>query len=202
MEEKYKLLLNSAGESLKKKGFVKKGSTFYLAAENNWGLVNFQKSKESKSDRIVFTINIGVLSSLLRLTLRNIEISSKPIIDDCHWKKRIGFLMSKKQDHWWVIDEATSIDDLISEVINLLDNFAIPAIENHISDNMLESQWLIGNAEGITELQRYIYLTTLLKLNNKPNLPQVIEDLKKFSRGKAYEYSAKEHIKELESYAK
>jgi hypothetical protein len=196
------LLLNSAGESLKKKGFVKKGSTFYLAAENNWGLVNFQKSKESKSDRIVFTINIGVLSSLLRLTLRNIEISSKPIIDDCHWKKRIGFLMSKKQDHWWVIDEATSIDDLISEVINLLDNFAIPAIENHISDNMLESQWLIGNAEGITELQRYIYLTTLLKLNNKPNLPQVIEDLKKFSRGKAYEYSAKEHIKELESYAK
>jgi len=196
----YKVLLLEVEEKLKSKGFTKKGNTFYLFENNNWALLNFQKSKNSSSTRVTFTINIGVLSTALRKIIDNTDIAVKPSIEDCQWKKRIGFLLPEKQDYWWEIDNDSSLKNLIAEITKTITTFAIPEIENHISDENLEKEWLRGIAEGATEFQRYVYLTTLLKLHKKENLALLVEELKSFSKGKPYEYAAQEHIKSLETY--
>lgn len=46
-------------------------------------------------------------------------------------------------------------------------------------------------------MNKYIYVTTLLKQQNDERLPAVIEEFKAISKGKSFEQTAKEHIKEL-----
>jgi hypothetical protein len=198
---KYKQLIATLETPLKSEGFIKKGETFYLYRNNNWGLINFQKSKSSSTEKISFTFNLGITSTRLRKVINNVDIEVKPSIEDCHWKKRVGFMLSQKQDHWWQINDSTSLEHLFMEITTILKTLAIPEIDNHITDSSLEKEWLSGIAEGVTELQRYIYLTTLLKLNGDEKLPMVIGELMTFSKGKSYEYSARVHIKELEKYA-
>jgi hypothetical protein len=198
--DNYKSLLAIVGNILKDQGFAKKGDTFCLFKYNNWGLINFQKSKNNSAETISFTINMGVSSTTLRRTIGDGDLTAKPDIEDCHWGKRIGFLLPQKQDYWWQVDNNTSPIHLIDEITDVLNKLAIPEIENHLSDESLESEWLTGVAEGATELQRYIYLTTLLKLNNKEKLSLLVEELRAYSKGKTFEYAAREHLKELETY--
>ncbi len=198
--DKFKTLLAEAFNVFKIKDFVKKGDTFYLTRNNNWGLINFQKSRSSLAGTFSFTINVGVCSNALRKTVDRGDMSMKPDIEDCHWKRRIGFIMHQKQDYWWKIDDNTNLDSITEEIISVIKASALPAIEGHISDESLELEWTIGVSDGLTEFKRHVYLTTLLKLGQKENLSLVIEDLKKISKGKPYEYAAMEHINELETY--
>lgn len=198
--DNYKSLLAVVGDSLKAQQFIRKGDTFYLFKDNNWGLINFQKSRNSLTPSVSFTLNIGVISARLRKILYKNDLEGKANIEDCHWKKRIGFLLPVKQDYWWLIGPDTSLEHLINEILTILETLAIPEIERHITDEALKLMWLTGAGEGATELQRYIYLTTLLKLSSDDRLAKIVGDLVAFSKGKSYEFTAKEHIKELETY--
>lgn len=44
-------MLDSIGSLLKEEGFAKKGDTFYLLSEGNYGLINFQKLKDEQVAR-------------------------------------------------------------------------------------------------------------------------------------------------------
>jgi hypothetical protein len=79
--------------------------------------------------------------------------------------------------------------------------FQLLALNEHVSDEGLEKEWMEGTYAGTTELKKYIYLTTLLKVKKDVRLPTIIEELMVFSKGKSYEATAKEHIRELETYA-
>ena len=168
----------------------------------NWGLINFQKSRNSSSVEIHFTINIGVCSYELRrlVGIGVVDIKSKPGVDECQWKQRIGFLMPNKDDYWWQISLDTAVEGMAKEIQNVLNVLAIPKIMSHISDDDLISEWMAGRSEGITEFQRYVYLSTLLKLNNRPELSKVIEEMKTYSKGKPIENSMNVHLKDLETY--
>lgn len=194
----YSTLLTGISKVIKIQGFNKRGNTFYLFKNNNWGLINFQKS--TSSDKLSFTINIGVVSTLLKQVIDKAAVVLKPDINDCHWKKRIGFLLPEKKDHWWTIDNNTSIENLVKEISYILETLAIPELINHLSNDYLEQEWSSGKAEGATQLQRYIYLTTLLKINNNKKFLQVLEEFKAYSKGKPYEYTAQEHINNLQNY--
>ncbi|OYU96714.1 MAG: hypothetical protein CFE21_00050 [Bacteroidetes bacterium B1(2017)] len=198
--DKYKLILSFVSEYLEPFGFKRKGNTFYILKNNNLGLINFQKSSKCSKKATIFTINLGISSTLLRKLLNNDSLKLKPDIDDCHWKKRIGFLLPQKQDYWWEINSNTSIDSLLVELTTLFSTLVIPEIINNIADECLEQQWIQGESAGITELQRLIYLTTLLKVGKRNNVIQEIDNLRRFSKGKAFEWTAMEHIKELEKY--
>jgi hypothetical protein len=193
---KYKNLLGHIGNILQKEGFLKKGNTFYIKKNDNWGILDFQKSRSSTSFEVLFTINIGISLTILK-KFNNENLKQKPEIEKSHWSERIGFLLPEKKDHWWKINNDTVLDQLTNELSELIVNIAIPEILNHITNESLEMEWLSGVSSGLTELQRYIYLTTLLKLNNNDTLPLHIEKLKFFSKGKPYEEIANEHIKAL-----
>ncbi len=200
--QQYQQLIKIIGNELKGMGFVKKGKDFYILKENNWGVINIQPGKWNSQKEKSFTLNLGICSNLIRKTIEEIGADVVPDIDRCHWKMRIGFLMPEKKDHWWEISESTSIDQLGQEITTILETNAIPEIEKNISDTGLMDQMLNGNSQGITELQRYIYLTTFLKLFDDGRLALMITELEKIAKGKSWELAAKEHIKELANYGK
>jgi hypothetical protein len=195
--EKYKILIDKTGDFLKGHGFTKKSTTFYVCREGNWGLLNFQKSQESSTEAVYFTINLGVSSTRIREFLDKGKKTRPAAIDECHWKTRVGFILPDKKDTWWKIDEHTRLESIFAEIRAIILNKGIPEIMSHISDESLMLDWLGGTSEGLTNLQRYIYLTTLLKINNKPNLSEVISEFKKFAEANSLEHRAKIHVQNL-----
>jgi hypothetical protein len=194
--DKYKSLISEIGSILKPLNYKKSGETFYYIKDKNTGIINFQKGRSSTAASTLFTINLGTYSSSLRVFDR-IDLKSKPIISDCHWRKRIGFLLPQKQDYWWQINENTSLTSLINEIANILKELAIPEIQKYISDESLERSWIRGISEGLTEQQMYLYLIALLKAYNKPELQAKIVELMNFSKGKPFYNNVKENLEKL-----
>ncbi|GEP89762.1 hypothetical protein CTE07_14070 [Chitinophaga terrae (ex Kim and Jung 2007)] len=115
---------------------------------------------------------------------------------------RIGFLMPVKKDFWWEIDGVTPVGRMAEDIITNLQSLVIPEILRNISDKDLIEEWIQGRREGITEFQRYVYLTILLKFYQDERLARVIEELKSYSKGTSIEIAAIEHLKELDLLAK
>src|SRR5579862_3193905 len=116
--EKYKYLIEKIKDELKILGFTKKGSTYYTRESNNWGLINFQKSRHSSNDQILFTIDLGVCSEKIANFLSHLSVG-KPGIESCHWKERIGFLMDQRKDYWWEINSDTDIEPVSNEILSV-----------------------------------------------------------------------------------
>lgn len=194
--EAFKKIISQLGLILKPYNFKLKGSTFYLFKDDNWGLVEFQKSKSSTSESVTFTINLGTCSNLLR-KIKERDLKVKPIIAECDWKKRIGFLLPAKNDHWWTIDKNTNLTKLTEEISSIIKDQIIPEIMNYIRDEQLEKHWRTGNSEGLTEYQRIENLTLILKEKNSKDLPSIVSIIREEVKGKPLERSVSIHFKEL-----
>lgn len=179
----YNSLLKDISAFLKKKGFSRSGSTFYIERDNNFGMIYFQKSSKSNAEEKIFTINIGICSHKLLFFSPNL-LSKKPTIEICHWRKRLGHLLSDNRDVWWSIKDEEQIDALASELKLYINDMAIPAIEQHISDEQLLIEWLSGKSPGLTNIQRLENLAILLKNMNKKDLLQQVEQELKEKRNK------------------
>lgn len=188
---KFEELIRALSPMLKPMGFSKKGNSFYLEAGKNCGVLNFQKSLSTTKNKIKFTINYGIYSGALKV-FDNFDVKSRPTISVCHWKNRVGFLLPKKQDYWWVIDDSVPLSELLTEIKSVLIDLAIPEIRKYLSDESLEKSWAEGVSEGLTKQQMYLYLIVLLKTNNKPELNSKVEELIGFSTGKPFFNNVKE----------
>jgi len=184
---------------MKHLGFNKKGNNFYLEIAQNYGILNFQKSRDSTRQVAIFTINFGIFSNTLgRLEFTNND-SKKPDIGQCHWESRIGHFMPNSPDYWWKISMAEDLPSIVAEVLKVIQNILIPEINKRLTDKGLINCWLNESYAGTTEIGRFKYLTTLLKENGDFNvLNQVIETFMQFSKGKSNAYRAKEHLKEID----
>ncbi len=192
----YKVLLSNLKDFLKIKGFSKKGDSFYISNHDNWGIINFQKSTSNSVEMKSFTINIGVFSTKIEAFMGTYD-AKKISVWDCHWRNRIGLFLPEKKDYWWKIDSQTSIEVLYNEIVNIIDAIIIPNLNKYLSDENIKSNWLDGNSDGVTELQRYLYLTILLKLSGDPLIYSVVDELRAYAKGRPFEYTAKEHIIKL-----
>ena len=127
----------------------------------------------------------------------NFNVKSNPSISDCHWRKRIGLLLLQEQDFWWEINDKISLSGLTTEIISILQKFAIPEIQKYISDENLEKSWMAGVSEGLTKQQMYLYLIALLKINNRNSLRAKVNELREFSKGKPFERNVMEYLMKL-----
>ena len=194
---KYKEIISKLGAYLKSLGFVKKGDTYYLSNQESWQLINIQRSQQKSLDgNIRFTINIGICSKSIWKFLEG-STDVLPNIDECHWRKRIGFLLPIKEDYWWKVDNNTSVEELLVELQDVIDHHVAPVITKYSDDASLECMWLKNISEGITELEKYIFLTTLLKIKGRENLSAIASEMKAFAKGRSFEISALEHLKML-----
>jgi Domain of unknown function (DUF4304) len=195
-QQLYKNLAIFVAPALKPHGFSRNRQTFYCRSQNNWGLIDFQKSWQSDRETLHFTVNLGVASERL-LRFFSPDKIKRPSIWDCHWQIRLSYLMNKN-DVWWKVDEQTSIDDLGKEIVNPLVNRGIQEINHHIRDESLRDLWISGQSPSLTEFQRLMYLSVLLKeLGPSELLEPTLTKFKQVSEGKPSAVTAELHIERL-----
>jgi hypothetical protein len=161
--DSFKELLSIVARRLVEADFRRKGNTFYLRQADNWGIVNFQKSGKSTAEVILLTVNIGAALGVL-LEFSGIRASDLPCIDECQWRKRLGFFSPEPSDTWWRIDATTSPTVVGAEILDALLRLAVPEMKKFMSDANLRALWASGEAPGLTEVERLKHLSVLLKL--------------------------------------
>jgi len=183
---------------LRQKGLTKKGNNYYLELDKNYGIVNFQKGRDSTKDVTFFTINFGVYSDVLgRLQNGNNDLVKRDI-GQCQWEARVGMFMPESPDHWWKIVDSDNVRDIVSNLIEILQTIVIPEITKRLSDEDLINSWINENYAGTTEIGRFKYLTTLLNKKKDFNtLNQIVEAFMLQSQGKPNASIAHEHLKEI-----
>lgn len=197
--ELYNELIKEISSLLKSKSFSRKGNCFYLRQGNNWGLLDFQKSRKSTADEVIFTINLGVCSSRLLGFFSPDLLEQKPSIEACQWRERVGFLLPERQDKWWLVRDIEPLDPLVNELKGCLVQVAIPAIEQHLSDEQLCSEWSSGKSPGLTDIQRLVNLSVLLKVAGAGSaLREILKELEDKSAGKPTALMVKQHMRNLE----
>jgi hypothetical protein len=185
--------------TLKECGSSRKDNTFYIRQFENWGLINFQKSRNSSASNVIFTINLGTCSKLLIEFFTPEKINEKPSIEDCHWRQRIGMLLPEHSDKWWSITNQTSIAQFIKEIQDCLHNKGIPEIKRYMANEQLQSLWLSGQSPGLTDIQRLMNLSVLLKASGAiDQLEMVSHQLEKLSKGKPTAPMARQHLSRLQ----
>lgn len=197
--ERYKALIKEISALLKEKDFSRKGTCFYIRQDANWGLLDFQKSRKSTADEVLFTINLGVCSGRLLEFFSPDLLTQKPSIETCHWRERLGFLLPDRQDKWWVIKATEPHNSVVDELKGCLVQAAIPAIERRLSDEQLCSEWLGEKSPGLTDIQRLINLSVLLKAAGAvSSLREILKELETKSVGKPTAFMVKQHLQHLE----
>lgn len=186
--------------SLKKWGYTKVRNSFYLPSEGNWGIIDFQKSQKSDSSQIKFTVNIGIASRRILNFLGFEEKNKKPNIWDSQFMVRLGHLLPENSDIWWTIDQETTIEELGLFTVDLVIKYALPAIQEHLSDESLRDLWRSGKSPSLTEFQRLLYLSVLVKqIVPVEILEPTINELQRLSLNKPTAVAAEVFITKLKS---
>ncbi len=185
---------------LKDHGFVRSGLNFRREGDETIALINIQKSRKSSKDQVLFTINLGIASRLLiRFYLLTNEVATLSW-EDCHWRRRLGLLTAAEKDLWWSIVDETSIDDVGEMLRGYIEKLAIPEIEKYASDRALCDLWLSGLAPGLTNFQRLMNLSVLIRVTGRVNLePIVLNELRSESEGLPSASVAEKHIQRLKT---
>lgn len=194
----FKAIIREVNLPLKQMGFIRNGNSFYLQAHTNFGIINFQKSRESTKEVVKFTINFGVYSDVLGRLLYGYNNTLKPVVDQCHWQARVGSFMAGSPDFWWVIKESDDLIRVASNVMGIVQNIAMFEINKRFSDEGLIKCWMNEVYAGTTEIGRFKYVTTLLKEKGDfSTLNQVIDTFMETSKGRPNANRAIEHLNEI-----
>jgi hypothetical protein len=194
----FKEIISVSNPPLKQIGFVKKGNSFYLEVNKNFGVINFQKSRESTKEAVKFTINFGVYSNVLGQWEYN-NNSIRPEVEQCQWRARIGDFMTGNPDFWWEVKVSDNLKIVTSNVMDIVQNIATPEINKRLSDDGLINSWMNETYAGTTEIGKFIYVTTLLKAKGDFNtLNQVVDTFMEKSKGKPNASIATEHLNEIQ----
>lgn len=162
-QERFQTLIQSVAPILQRAGFRKRRQLFTRFQAGIVGVVQFQKSTSSTQDRVTFTINLGVWSALVSASEGRRRTAAMVTAPDCHWRERIGMLLPARQDTWWEITSETDIDALATEISDILEQSAVPAVLALTPDTGLRDHWLAGGSAGTTEFCRLTYLAALVR---------------------------------------
>jgi len=195
----FKELITSVTPTFRQMGFNKMGNNFYIEAGKNYGIANFQKSRENTKDLVKFTINFGVYSDVLGQMEYDYNNSVKPKVQQCHWEARVGAFMPDSPDYWWEVNISDDLKSVALNVMSVVQNIIMSEINKRLADEGLISCWMNEPFAGTTEIGRFKYLTTLLKAKGDFNiLHQVVETFMEKSKGKPNASIATEHLKAIE----
>ena len=167
------------------RGFSRRSAVFFRMQGGNWAVIELQKSQRTSSDVVVFTVNVGVVSSrLAHFSSAPLKNDRPPQSSEWHWRQRLGFLLAG-QDKWWTIGPRISPEQVSREIEDALE-LALPEVEKYVQDEALRDVWLTGSSPGLTDVQRLRNLAVLLKaLGPAGRLSAVLEDLRRLSRANA-----------------
>lgn len=176
-------------------GFKKNNQTFYRKNKETLLLVNIQKSNRKTNESLKFTFNIGICSNSLMTFFEGEDALPEP--SECHWLKRIGEFLPQKDDLWFAVSEDTISQELLVSIKNIFEKNVFPDINTRLNDDALLNQWLNKESPGITEFQRLLNLTAILKIKNSALLESVVNELIVLAKKK--ELIIDFHLKKIKS---
>jgi hypothetical protein len=159
-EEIFEDVLARAADKLTAHGFVQRGPVFRLVRQGNCGIIAFQRSDTSTNDRVIFTINLGIVCGEL-LGSGSAAVVKANIID-AHMRQRIGQFLPDRPDKWW--EASADRVPVAQEIVELLTRVGVPYVESYITTEALIALWESGQSPGLTEVQRGRYLAILKPL--------------------------------------
>jgi len=192
-KETFNHLMKLMKPFMKIQGFSSRGNNFYKRhQQGNIGIINVQRNKEGLPK---FTINIGIYSVVLAkyflAGFNQKEVKGYPALGDYHWETRIGFLVPKQNvyrqkderwlkgyDKWWDYEDTTDVEALFREISELITEFAIPAIDKHITDEKLIEAWFPAVENDNQHLLKDLSVL-LLAAAQKEKLKIVLDKLSK-----------------------
>lgn len=172
-------LVTQVSPHVSKFGFLRRRQRFCARRVRNLAVIEFQKSRRSTKTKTLFTVNLGICSDTLFKFFSDGREPEFPSLGECHWTERLGFLRTIPEDKWWVIDEQCNLDKLSTELVEDLTRIAIPKMDSLVDDCALKALWHTGRASGLTEFQRLMNLSVLLKATKSEKLGTIIEELKR-----------------------
>ncbi|WP_165835267.1 DUF4304 domain-containing protein [Chryseobacterium viscerum] len=198
--DRLKEIIKSITPFLKEKGYSKKGNSFHLKSDKNFGIINFQKSQDGNKDEIKFTINFGVYSDLLvKVVDFDYDNSKVPDVWSSQWQARIGHFMPDGNDFWWKIQPEGNLSEIISDIIDNIRNIILPEIDKRLTDEGLMKSLIKGDFIRSTAVEKFKYLTIFLKAKGDiETLNEVVEKFMQQPDGKKYHDIVKEHLEEIE----
>lgn len=132
-------------EMFKSRGYRKSGLAYHRRVDENFAVVQFQRSQRSSASLVDFTVNLGVFSALVQREVGKLtwvpEVRRAPTESACHLRLRIGSLMTNREDRWWKVDTASARPGEAGELIELLEQRAFPLLEKHVTDEGLRDYW-------------------------------------------------------------
>ena len=154
-----KLLLDTIREALAPLGFRKRDAYFRRDVADMVHVVQVQSSTKSTADTLIATVNVGVFSRELERRLRGPIVDPK--VEECHWRQRLGHLGPANRDVWWEVrSEAEAVATAV-EIVGLIREFALPALDHLSSTAKLRALWESDGAPGLTDQTRRRYLEAL-----------------------------------------
>lgn len=125
------LVRTSIHPVLKVQGFRRKGRTWNRLADDVIQVIDIQASQWNEGDSGRFTVNLGIFSQAVYEIVWGREPPSFVKVSDCMISCRIGTLIdcadpkeaslkSEQREKWWTFDQATNLDELGKEVIELI----------------------------------------------------------------------------------
>ena len=100
-------LSSRAGDVLATHGFRRRGRTFWRRDVTSNAIIQFQRSRDSGRNWIVFTVRIGLAyAALPRIGDWDPGGRSLPKTYECHVDVGIGHVLADRSpvDYWWLID--------------------------------------------------------------------------------------------------
>jgi len=193
------LITGYLAPGLKELGFTRSGKSFFRP-QPNWSVIEVQKSVKSTSDRLVFTINLGIASR--RLLSFFSSSAKRPGIAECHWTERIGHLLPEHRDVWWSIDVGDPVEPLGRSVAEAIVSVGIPHLDQLVTDAALRDLWLSGVSPGLTEVQRLMNLSAMLgMIGPGEQLDPVTNELLRVSEGHVTRPMVSAHLRKLSQLA-
>jgi len=160
LDGQYEKLIAEVADKLKPFGYARRGKVVKAIFGDNAVVVEFQKSAKSSGDKIVFTVNLGVVCGRL-LDTERVDFKRSAIID-AHLSTRLGRLLPTPEDNkWWEISTSTDGEPLAKELSRSLIDIAIPYLESFKNTDALIALWQSGKSPGLTDGQRSRYLSEL-----------------------------------------
>lgn len=148
---------------LRESGFARRGPVLRILKEGNCGIIQFQRSSMSSRERILFTINVGIVCGSLLDEPADLE-KSRAI--DAHISLRLGEFLPGCPDKWWEVTPQTETEPLTAELSELLLTKAVPYVLSLLSSSAIISLWQSGQSPGLTDGERLRLLSRLTKSTN------------------------------------
>lgn len=152
------IIASEIGLALSPHGFRLLDTTFIADREEVTFLISLYKQSSTRKDRLVLSIYVGVYSKALarfsheQAGIAYVSEPQKLRWYNCHWKRNIAYAQSDDQGmRFWRVESELQALEASKEIIEILQDWGLPYLENLSSTAKLATYWRNGGGANINE---------------------------------------------------